>query len=112
MRYMLLMVRADDEWEGLSDEERDYGAILRWWADLAARGVLLGGEELQPARTATTVSWQEGKPLVTDGPFFEAKESVGGYGVVDLPDLDAAIEVARSWPARGHRVEIRPVVQR
>jgi len=112
VKYMLLLVRSDAEWEALTDEERDYETIARWFGDLARRGVLQGGAELEAARTATTVSWEGGRPVLTDGPFVEAKETIGGFGVVDVPDLDAAIEIARTWPARGHRVEIRPIVQR
>jgi hypothetical protein len=110
MKYLLMMVRSDDEWEALTDEERDYGAIMQWWGDLAQRGVLMGGGELQPARTATTISWRAGKPVVTDGPFIESKETIAGYGLVSVDNLDTAIEIARSWPPRGHRVEIRPMV--
>lgn len=111
MKYMLMLVRSDQEWEALSDEERDYPAIARWFAELAQRGVLRGGEELQAARTATTVSWEGGRAILTDGPYMEAKETIGGFGIVDVPDLDAAIEIARTWPALGHRVEVRPIVQ-
>ena len=112
MRYMLLLVRSDEDWEAMGDEGRDYGSIMAFWGRLAQSGQLLGGEELQPARTATTVGWESGRPLVTDGPFMEAKETIGGYGIIDVPDLDAAIEIARSWPAHSHKVEIRPIVQR
>ena len=107
---MLLLVRSDEDWEALTDGERDYPAIGRWFGELAQRGVLHGGAELQAARTATTVSWEAGRPVLTDGPFVEAKETIGGFGVVEVPDLDAAIEIAQTWPARGHRVEIRPIV--
>ncbi len=110
MKYMLLLARSDEEWDALSDDQRDYPAIARWFGDLAQRGVLLGGEELQPARTATTVIWDGGQPLLTDGPFVEAKETIGGFGIVDVPDLDEAIEIAKTWPAPGHKVEIRPIV--
>lgn len=112
MKYMMMLVRADDEWEALSDEERDMDAIVRWWGGLVKRGVLDGGQQLQPARTATTIVWKEGEPVITDGPFMETKETIGGYGVIDVPDLDGAIEIARSWPGVGHKVEIRPVVER
>jgi hypothetical protein len=112
MKYVLLLVRNDAEWEALGDEGQDYGAIMQWWGELAQSGRLLGGDELASVSTATTVSWQDGRPLVTDGPFMEAKESIGGFGIVDVPDLDAALEIARSWPARAHRVEVRPAVQR
>jgi hypothetical protein len=108
---MLLLVRSDAAWEALTDEERDYEAIGRWFQQLAERGVLQGGAELQGARTATTVSWDGGRPMLTDGPFMEAKETIGGFGIVEVSDLDAAIEIASTWPARGHKVEIRPIVQ-
>jgi hypothetical protein len=107
----MLMLRSDERWEALNDEERDYAAITRWVGELVQRGVLQGGEELQPARSATTVSWDGERSLLTDGPFMEAKETIGGFFIVDVPDLDAAIEIARKWPARSHKVEIRPVVQ-
>ncbi len=112
MKYMLLLVRCDDEWEALTDEERDYGAIVKWWMDLAERGVLLGGEELLPARSATTVVWRDGRAAVMDGPYIEAKETIGGFGILDVPDLDAAIAIAKTWPGRGHKVEVRPIVTR
>lgn len=111
MQYMMMLVRSDEQWEALSDDERDMPGIMQWWGDLAQRGQIVGGHQLQPARTATTISWTEGKPIITDGPFIETKETIAGYGVLEVPDLDAAIDVAKSWPARGHRVEIRPVVQ-
>jgi len=112
VKYLLLLVRADEEWEALTDQERDYPAIGRWFGELAQRGVLQGGAELQAARTATTVSWEAGRPVLTDGPYLEAKETIGGFGVLEVSDLDAAIEIAQTWPARGHRVEIRPIVPR
>lgn len=95
----------------MSDEERDYAAIMRWFGELAQRGVARGGEELQAARTATTVSWDGERPMLTDGPFMEAKEMIGGFCTVEVPDLDAAIDLAKTWPARSHKVEIRPIVQ-
>lgn len=112
MKYMLMLVRSDAEWEALTDEEQDYPAIDRWFGELAQRGVLRGGEELQGARTATTVSWEGGRPILTDGPYMESKETIGGFGIVEVADLDEAIEIAGTWPARSHRVEIRPIVQR
>jgi hypothetical protein len=112
MKYVMLLVRNDTEWEALGEEGQDYGAIMQWWADLAQSGRLLGGDELAAVDTATTVSWEDGRVLVTDGPFMEAKESIGGFGIIDVPDLDAALAIARSWPARAHKVEVRPARQR
>ena len=73
------------------------------------------GAELQEISTATTVkSGEEGEnPVVVDGPFNEAKEVIGGFSVIDVPDLDAAIELAKTWPMLafpGVTVEIRPIV--
>jgi hypothetical protein len=110
MKYMLMLIRDDEQWESLSDEERDYDAIGGWFMKLAGDGVLVGGEELHPARTATTVSWREGESFVTDGPYAETKETIGGYGIVDVAGLDQAIAIARTWPARGHRVEVRACI--
>src|SRR5262245_51413829 len=107
---MLLLVRDDAGREALSPSEQDYAGIGRWWEQVDQQGVLRDGRELKPASTATTLRWEGTRPMVTDGPFMEAKESIGGYGVIEVPDLDAAIQIARSWPARGHKVEIRPVV--
>jgi hypothetical protein len=112
MQYMLMFVRDDESWEALSAEEQDYPTILAWWAQLVERGILRGGGELQPARTATTVSNLGGAPVITDGPFMETKESVGGFGIIEVDNLDEAIDIARSWPARDHLVEIRPMVVR
>jgi hypothetical protein len=112
MKYLLLLIRSDEAWESLSEDERDYAGIMRWWAEQATAGHLLGGYELHPARTATTVGRVQGRTVVTDGPFMESKESIGGYGVFELPDLDAAIQIAKTFPAAGHKVEIRPVVER
>lgn len=110
MKYMLMLVRSEEDWYALTDEERDYPAIGRWFGELAQKGLMIGGEELQSARTATTVSWNGSQPILTDGPFIEAKETIGGYLIIEVPDLDAAIEIAKTWPAVGHKVEIRPVV--
>jgi hypothetical protein len=110
VRYLLLLVRSDEEWESLTDEDRDYAAIDAWFAGLASSGRLAGGAELQAARTAMTVRWDRGTPVVLDGPYIESKEAIGGFAVVEVADLDEALAIAKSWPARGHAVEVRPVV--
>ena len=79
-------------------------------AELARRGIEWGGHPLQPTSTATSVRVRDGRPIVTDGPFAETKEQLGGYYVMDLPDLDTAIEIAALVPwAKGGTVEIRPI---
>jgi hypothetical protein len=68
----------------------------------------VGGERLQPSSRATTVRLDGGAASIVDGPFAETKETIGGYAIVEVPDLDAALEMAKSWPA-SPAVEIRPI---
>jgi len=78
--------------------------------DVTERGFMRAGDALEPTATATTVRVREGRTLISDGPFAETKEALGGYYLVDCPDLDTAIELAARIPgaARGS-IEIRPV---
>lgn len=111
MRYLLLIAEeepvsppTDADWAAMMDE---YRAYTRW---LSERGWHVGGEALEPASTATTVSVRDGQRIVTDGPFAETKEQLGGYFVVDAPTLDDAIEAAARIPgARTGRIEVRPI---
>ncbi len=75
---------------------------------------VVGGEQLQPVETATTVRVQNGETLLTDGPFVDAKEHVGGFILLEVDDLDAALEIAARIPAArmGGAVEVRPLVER
>jgi hypothetical protein len=109
-KYMLMFVDDDEEFRAWSKEERDraYAEIGRWWDDLVKKGVIKGGEELTPKATAMTVRRVNGKMQVSDGPFIESKEHVGGYALIEANDLDEAIAVARTWP--GGDVEVRPTV--
>ena len=111
MKYILLFCGNDERWDKMPESERNamYGQIGEWWGRHSASGRIVGGEELQPAATATTVRHEGDRAVVTDGPFIEAKESVGGFALVDVADLDEAIEMARTWPAKG-LVEVRPLV--
>ena len=108
MKYMLLFTDgpAPGFTEG-SDPTAMYAKVGEWWE--AHGSVIKEGHELHPARAATTIDCESG--VVTDGPFLEAKEAVGGYAIVEVADLDAAIAMARTWPASAH-VEIRPVIER
>jgi hypothetical protein len=65
--------------------------------------------QLQPPATATTVVIANGRSTLIDGPYLESKEGIGGYGVLEVPDLDAAVDLARTWPLPGSRIELRPV---
>jgi hypothetical protein len=113
MKYMVLIGNQEDGWNHLSDEEQRalYGRIEAWWEEHARAGEIVDGHELQPSETATTVRIdRNGQTSVTDGPFVEGKEIVGGYALIDVPDLDAAIKLVSGWPAPDF-LEIRPVVE-
>lgn len=112
MKYMALIASTAGAYDGMTRDDMGalYGRIEAWWRDHEAAGRILEGHQLQPADTATTVRLDAvGEATVTDGPFVEAKEVVGGYAIIDVPDLDAAIAMWRTWPAPDI-VEIRPLV--
>jgi hypothetical protein len=111
MKYMLLIYGAENAW---TDSERQdcYEESTRLTHDLNARGQYLAAAPLQSIATATSVRVREGKRLVTDGPFAETREQLGGYFLVEAENLDAAIDVAGRIPgARKGTVEIRPVLE-
>jgi hypothetical protein len=114
MKYALLIATAPEPsaWDDLSPAEQE--AISAEYMAIAQEAHTLGGEHLQPIATATTVRVADGDTLTTDGPFAETKEELGGFYLIDVEDLDAAIAVAARVPAArlGGSVEVRPVVER
>jgi hypothetical protein len=110
MKYVLLLIRNEETVLDDATRATKYAAIDEWFGELARDGKLRGGEELQPSNTATTIRPNEGRPLVTDGPFMESKENVAGFVTIDVADLDEAIAIAKRWPYEDQIVEIRPVV--
>lgn len=109
----MLMFVGDEGSERRSSAEeirRGYEAIGKWWGEHAAAGKILDGQELKSTKTATTIRKKDGKVTVTDGPFIESKEALGGFAIIDVPDLDAAIDLAKGWPVL-QTIEIRPVVE-
>lgn len=111
MKYMLLIYGNE---EALNEAEREecYRESTRLAHDLKAKGQYLATAPLRPTATATSVRVRNGKRLVTDGPFAETREQLGGYFLVEAPDLDAAIEIAARIPGgRIGTVEVRPVVE-
>jgi hypothetical protein len=112
VRYVLLLAEADPSARDRATEEERAAvtAAHRTFDDeVERRGRILGGQALDRTDTATTLRTADGVTTVTDGPFAETVEQLGGFYVVDLPDLDAVIETARLLPPR-YTVEIRPVV--
>jgi hypothetical protein len=119
MRYMLLIHQGttptpgSDAWERLSPAEQ--GAVYAAYKALnETPGFTPADVQMQPPETATTVCVQDGRTLVTDGPFAELKEAIGGYCFYEADDLDAAIALASRIPAAsmGGAIEIRPIVER
>lgn len=111
MKYLLL-IYADEQ--GLNDTEREacYAESKRLVQDLKSSGQYLGANPLHPTTTATSVRVRGGKRLVTDGPFAETREQLGGYFLIDVQNLDQAIGIAERIPmARKGTVEIRPVIE-
>jgi len=111
MRYMLLIYGDEQAW---SDEERErcYGESAAFARELDAGGRYLAAAPLHPVATATSVRVRDRKRLVTDGPFAETREQLGGYFLVEAGNLDEAIEIAARLPgARLGTVEIRPVLE-
>lgn len=111
MKYMLLIYSDENAW---TEDERQhcYAESIELTQKLNANGQYLGSSPLHPVSTATSVRVREGKRLVTDGPFTETREQLGGYFLIDAADLDEAISIAGRIPgARKGTVEIRPILE-
>jgi hypothetical protein len=113
MQYLLMCCFDEDRWEKIPEPERDrimqqYGEFQR---SLATSGHYLAGAKLGSSATATTVREKAGKVVITDGPFAETKEQLGGYHLIDCKDLDEAISIAQRIPTlrAGGVVEVRPL---
>lgn len=111
MKYMMLIYSDENAWtEG--ERERCYIESTELTHELHSRDQFLGASPLQPVATATSVRVRDGKRLVTDGPFAETREQLGGYFLIDAKDLNEAITIAARIPAaRKGAVEVRPVME-
>ncbi len=109
MKYMLMFIDGGEGMSQTPEGQAVYARITEWFDKLGQSGKFKSGEELQPVRSATTIRFNGGRPIVTDGPFVESKETVGGFAVIEAADLDEAIEIAKAWPGGG-LVEVRPCV--
>jgi hypothetical protein len=114
MQYMLMVYMDEKRWAELPKEvqNRVHHDCAAWHQDLVKSGHARAAVGLQPASTATTVREKNGKPIITDGPFAETKEVLGGYETVECKDLDEAIAITKRFPALrvGLSVEVRPVM--
>ena len=111
MKYMLLIYADENAWTD-NERQRCYVESTELTHDLDSRGQYVSANPLQPVATATSVRVRDGKPIVTDGPFAETREQLGGYFLVDAKDLNEAIAIAGRIPgARKGTVEVRPIVE-
>lgn len=115
MQYLLLIYDQESQWGKLSEGEQ--GKIYQEYGDFTQSvtkgGQYIGGNQLHPVAKATTVRVRDGKKVITDGPFAETKEQLGGYYLVEAKDLDDAVAIASRIPsARFGSIEVRPIVTR
>jgi hypothetical protein len=112
MKYILMAYVNESAWPKMTKAEQEQGAAayMAYGEALNKAGVLGGSHRLQPTAAATTVRIANGKSQVLDGPYVDSKEQLGGYFLIDVKDLDAAISWAARCPAAGHgAVEVRPI---
>jgi hypothetical protein len=112
MQYLLMLYADESGWEKLSQSEQQagYAAYMSYTEALKEAGAWKGSNRLRPVSTATTVHNANGKTQVLDGPYADSKEQLGGYYLIDAPDLDAALAWAARCPGAGHgTIEVRPV---
>jgi hypothetical protein len=114
MKYLLLIYHTEAQAAKMREQDRnavyqEYGQLI---GELIQKGKYLGGYELKPTSSASTVRVRDGKKLITDGPFAETKEQFGGYFLVEAADLDEALAISARIPsARDGSIEVRPVVE-
>ena len=115
MQYILMDYVKDAGWRELTNDEQEHwlGAYVAYVEAMSAAGILKSGNGLQPASTATTVRVANGKTQVLDGPYADTKEQLGGFHIIEVADLDAAISWAARCPTALHGVvEVRPVSEK
>ncbi len=115
MKYVLMFTSRPDLNASVDPElgQAVYKKVYEWFQENGDK-IADSGAELHPVSTATTVKYGADGPVVVDGPFNEAKEVVGGFSVIDVPDMDAAVALVKTWPSLelpGVAVEIRPMVE-
>ena len=116
MHYIILIYGDEKNFAMMSNDPKAqadmYAAFMRYGSDMQAAGVLRGGAELKPTLSATTVRVRNGKTVTTDGPFAETKEQLGGFYLIEVPNLDDAVHWAARCPvAVGGSIEVRPLGQ-
>ena len=111
MEFLALIYGSEDAWEGLGDDERQ--AAMERYMSFSKKDEVVGGAELETTGAATTVRARNGDRLVTDGPYAEVKEALGGYYILECESIDEACRLAAEIPAAEHgAIEVRPVYVR
>ena len=114
MKFMLLIYHDEQRWNELKESERQemYGEYRNLREQLQSRGEFLSGSQLEPSAAATSIRIRDDEELVTDGPFAETHEQIGGYFLIEAKDLDGAIAVAKQIPsARMGAIEVRRLLE-
>jgi hypothetical protein len=112
MQYILLLHAQEAGFANMTPEQQQQGmaAYMAYTEALSKAGALKGSNRLRPVSTATTVRVADGKTQVLDGPYADSKEQLGGYYLIDVPDLDAALSWAAKCPGASHGIiEVRPI---
>ena len=115
MKYMLLIYDSEQNWLKFTEAEQGaiYGEFMKFSQDIRESGHYVSGAQLHPIASATSVRLRNNEQLVTDGPFAETHEQLGGYYLIEAKDLDEATSIAARIPsARFGTIEIRPLVER
>jgi hypothetical protein len=113
MKYVLLITQG--EWSANGDQaERDKSMekVVDWWGEMFSSGKMVGGQQLEPADTATTVVIERGQFTLLDRPLMEAKEAIGGFGILETADLDEALAIVKTMPVPDGKVEVRAIIDR
>jgi hypothetical protein len=112
MRFMVLMYPGEQAESGVLPDEGALSEMMKFNEELANAGVMLSGDGLQPSSKGARISFSGGKPRVTDGPFAESKELLGGFWMIDVKSKDEAVELFKRCPAQdAERLEIRQVFE-
>lgn len=113
MKYMLLITQGDWYANGTeSDRNAAMARVTEWWGKQFGSGKMVGGHQLQSPDTATTVVIERGKYVMLDRPLMEAKEAIGGFGILDVDNLDEALAIVKTMPQPDGKVEVRPILER
>jgi hypothetical protein len=115
MKYMLLIYNEEKAWAGFTEAQRQgfMGEFMKFTQQIQSAGQWVSSSQLQPTAAATSVRVRDGKRLVTDGPFAETREQLGGYYLIEAKNLDEAIAIAARIPSvSAGTVEVRPLVER